>query len=450
MDPSLPVIAPSADRFGLRRAGSTPLGEIIAGITTFGAMSYIVAVNPAILATTGADRHDLVIVTALAACVGTLLMALLARLPIALAPGMGSNIVFAQIVVVRMGLSYGTALAMVLIGGILFLALSVSRWRSRMVDGFPDGIRIGMQCGLGLFIATIGLHGGGLVVAGHHGPAFGDLRMPAVLLVFAGLLATTMLLMRRVPAALLLSIAGLTIAGLFVPLPSGGMVTPMPVHVVSLPVVPRHLLFAWDFREFFAHFFLVLPITFYFFLSDFFSATATLIAVTRRAGLLDAEGRILNGRRAYLADGLASIIGSALGSPTVVAYVESAAGVESGGRTALTGLVVAFLFFCAIFFWPLLAIIPPQATAPALVVVGLLMMQGFAQLAVDRLEESIPAVLILLITVTTSDLMMGICTGCFAYTLMMLARGAWRSLFPVMYAVDAVLVFYIFLSRATH
>ena len=450
MDPAPSVIAPPSDRFGIRHAGSTPFREIVAGVTTFGAMSYIVAVNPAILAATGADRHDLIIVTALAACVGTLLMALLARLPIALAPGMGSNIVFAQIVVVRMGMSYGTALAMVLIGGVLFLVLSATRLRSRMVDGFPDGIRIGMQCGLGLFIAYIGLHGGGLIADGPHGPAFGDLRTSGVLLVFAGLLATPVLLVWRVPGALLLSIVGITIAGLFVHGTGGGMVTPLPAHIMSLPAIPRHVLFAWDFQAFFAHFFLVLPMTLYFFLGDFFSATATLIAVTRRAGLVDAEGRILNGRRAYIADGLASIVGSGLGSPTVVAYVESAAGVESGGRTALTGVVVAFLFFCSIFFWPLIAIIPPQATAPTLVVVGLLMMQGFTQLAADRLEDSIPAVLILLITITTADLMMGICTGCFAYTLMMLARGAWRQLFPVMLSVDVVLVLYIFLSRATH
>lgn len=432
--------------FGLADAGTTVSREVVAGVTTFGAMSYIVVVNPAILSVTGANLHDLITVTALAAMVGTLIMALLARLPIALAPGMGSNVVFAQVVVVRMGLSYGTALTMVLIGGILFVVLSATRFRERLVQGFPDSIRLGLQCGIGLFIAYLGLKNGGIVVHDVHGGlSFGSLREPAILLVFLGILATPVLLSLRVPGALLISIAALSLAGLFVHLPGGRLMTQHPSHLVEWPTLPHSLLFAFDVRQFTSHLFLVLPITLYFFLSDFFSATATLIAVTRRAGLMDAAGNIPNAQHAYLADGLASVVGAMLGSPTVAAYVESAAGVESGGRSWLTGVVVATLFGISLIFWPLIAIIPGQATAPALVIVGVLMMESIRDLGRERPEDGVAAILILLVTVTTTDLMMGLATGCFAYSAIVLATRAWDRVTPMLLCIDAILIVYVVL-----
>lgn len=435
------------DPFGVRAQGSTIGREVVAGLTTFGAMSYVVVVNPAILSATGVDVHALIIVTALAAMVGSLMMALAANLPIALAPGMGSNIVFAQVVVVGLGVSYQTALAMVFTGGVLFVLLSASRARERLVRGFPDPIRLGMQCGIGLFIAYLGLRGGGLLVQGPHGPSFGRLRDPATLLVFAGMVLTPALMARRIPGALLISIVAITLAGLLVPGHGGHMVTPSPRRVVSLPVLPRGLLFSPDFGQFFRHFFVLLPIALYFFLGDFFSATATLIGVTRRAGLMTLDGEIPRARRAYLADGASSMVGALLGSPTVVAYVESATGVESGGRTGLVGVVVALLFGLSVFFWPLIAIVPPQATAPALVLVGVLMMEGIAGLDVSRAENAVPPILILLIVVTTNDLMMGLLSGCCAYSLIVLATAQWRKLTPMLLVVDAVLAIYAVLTN---
>ncbi|WP_428374331.1 NCS2 family permease [Lichenicoccus sp.] len=436
--------------FGISASGSTISREVIAGFTTFGAMSYIVVVNPAILSATGANVHDLITVTALAAMVGTLIMALFARLPIALAPGMGSNIVFAQVVVVRMGLSYGTALTMVLIGALIFVCLSLTRFRDRLVQGFPEAIRLGLQCGIGLFIAYLGLKNGGIVMHdAHGGVSFASLRHPAILVVFLGMLFTPVLLALRIPGALLLSIVAVSIIGLFVPAGAGRMMTPYPTHIVSLPSIPRSLLFAFDVRQFTSHVFLVLPITLYFFLSDFFSATATLIGVTRRGGMMDADGRIPNARRAYLADGIASVIGAMLGSPTVVAYVESAAGVESGGRTGLTAVVVAALFGASLFFWPLIAIVPAQATAPALVIVGVLMMEGIRDLGRERPEDAIATILILLVTVTTTDLMMGLSTGCLAYTLIVLATRAWDRITPMLLCIDIILIGYVVLVTET-
>ncbi len=371
-------------------------------------------------------------------------MAVLARLPIALAPGMGSNVVFAQVVVVRMGLSYGTALTMVLIGALLFVLLSLTRLRERIVLGFPAAIRIGLQCGIGLFIAYLGLRSGGIIASGAHGRvSFASLRDPVHLLVFASILATPALVALRVPAALLLSIGAVTIGGLFVHDASGHPMTRLPSHLAEWPTLPTHLFLAFDGRAFADHLLLVLPLTLYFFLSDFFSATATLIGVTRAGGMMDARGHIPNARRAYLADGVASVIGAAIGSSTVAAYVESAAGVEAGGRTGLTGLVVAALFVVSLFFWPLIAAVPPEATTAALVSVGGLMMGGVRDIGAERPEDAVAAILIMLVVVTTTDLMMGLCTGCFAYTLVVLATRAWDRITPMLLAIDAILLAYV-------
>ncbi len=437
-------------RFNVADHQSSVGTEVLAGLTTFGAMAYIIAVNPAILAATGANRADMITVTVLAAMCGSLLMALFARLPIALAPVMGSNVVFAQVVVVRMGLSYSTALTMVLVGGVLFTCLSLSNVRQHIVSGFPVSIRIGLQAGIGLFIAYLGLKGGGLIVNDAGGNiAFADLRSPSVMVVFLSLLFIAALVAARVRGAMLLSILVVTVAGLFIQTSPGHFMTVLPSQMVALPHVPKAYFFAFDTTEFIHNFFLVIPLTLYFFLSDFFSATATMIAVTRRAGLMDAQGHFLNSRRAYLADGLASIMGACLGSPTVGAYVESATGVEAGGRTGLTTLTVAILFGLSAFLWPLIACIPPQATTPALVMVGILMMEGLTELDVSNPLETISAGMIVLLTVTTANLMIGICAGCFAYTIMAAVTRNWKRLTPVFLLTNVLLVIYLILVTYT-
>ncbi|MBB3174158.1 AGZA family xanthine/uracil permease-like MFS transporter [Endobacter medicaginis] len=418
--------------------------ELVAAFTTFGAMGYVIIVNPQILSATGADRHMLIVITAMAAMIGSLLMGLIGRLPIALAPGMGSNVVFAQAALAGDGVSYGTALAMVLIGGVLFTVFSASRLRERLVAGFPDCIRIGLQGGLGLFIAAIGLRNGGLLTSAGH---FGDLRQPAVLLSFAALIVTPLLMVRRIPGALLISIAAITAIGVFVPGPGGHMVTRLPSAPVQVPPWPGAYVLAFDWHEFLTHLGLALPLVGYFFLGDFFSATATLIGVTRRAGLMDAQGHLPNGRRAYLADGLASIAGACIGSPTVVAYVESATGVESGGRTGWVAVFAGLLFGASAFFWPLIAAIPPQATAPALVMVGVLMMDGLRQLEFGRLRDMVGTVLILLLTVATGNLVAGLAAGCLAWTLLALAEQL--RVPAIMWLTDAMLVLYLVLSTMT-
>jgi len=423
-------------------AGTTSLRrEIVAGLTTFGAMGYVVVVNPHILSATGADPHALIVITALAAMAGSLLMGLIGRLPIALAPAMGSNVVFAQVAAAGSGVSYDTALVMVLVGGVMFTLFSATRLREHLVIGFPDAVRIGLQCGLGLFIAAIGLRNGGLIGTGGH---FGDLRQPAVLLSALAVIATPVLMVLRVPAALLVSIVVITVFGLVVPGANGKMLTHLPAHMLQVPPWPTDYVMAFDFHAFLRQLPLALPLAGYFFLGDFFSATATLIGVTRRASLMDAQGRMPNARAAYLADGIASLVGACLGSSTVAAYVESATGVESGGRTGLTALVVAGLFGLSTFCWPLIAAIPAQATAPALVMVGVLMMDGIRHLDHTRLENVVSAVLILLLTVATGNLVVGLSAGCFSYTLMALALRI--RVAPILLLTDGLLIAYLILS----
>ncbi len=433
--------------FGVRASGSSLSREFVAGITTFGAMSYIIVVNPLILSAAGVDRHALIATTVIASALGTLIMALWARLPIALAPGMGSNIVFAQVVVLQLGASYATALTMVLTGAAAMLALSLSRWRAKIVVGLPPSIRLGIQCAIGLFVAYLGMKNGGLVVDRHGSPAFGDLGDPAVLLALAGVLVTPMLLARKVPAALLLSIAAVTLLGLFVHGADGRAITPWPERVFDWPRLPTELLFAFDFHAFARQFLVLFPITLYFFLSDFFSATATLVGVTRRGRMMTPDGDIPNARRAYAADGLASVVGAAVGSSTVVAYVESAAGIEAGGRTGLTALVVAVLFGLAWFAWPLIAIVPAQATAPALVMVGLLMLEDLSELDTSSAENFMPPLLTLLVTAVTTDLMLGMAAGLFSYTLIVIALGRRALVTPVLLSLDAAFSLYIVLMR---
>jgi AGZA family xanthine/uracil permease-like MFS transporter len=434
--------------FKVGAKGSTISREVIAGVTTFAAMSYVIIVNPEIVSAAGMNKDSLIITTIIAAIVGSVLMALLANLPIALAPGMGSNVIFAEVMVLQLGVSWQTGLAIILIDGTIFLILSVSRLREKIVAGFPDPIKLGIQCGLGLFIALIGLRNGGLVITTARSPiAFGHLSDPGTLLTFIGVLATPVLLMLRIRGALLLSIVAITIAGFFVPgAAPNSHLTELPDRILALPKAPTDLFLQLDFHGVVNHFFLLLPVLIYFFVNDFFGATCTLIAVCRRAGLMTPEGGIPNPRGAFASDALATMVGACIGTPTVTGYIESVTGVEAGGRTGLSALVAAGLFALALFLWPVIAIIPAQATTPALVVVGVLMMEGIKDIDPDIPETCFPPILTLLVTVCTADLMAGMGAGCFVYTLMVAGTRQWSKLSPMLLGIDAVFLIYFAVS----
>ncbi|GAA4483661.1 NCS2 family permease [Gluconacetobacter asukensis] len=417
--------------------------EFIAGLSTFGAMAYILAVNPAIMATAGLDRHDMVMTTIAAAAFGTLLMALFANLPIALAPTMSSNIVFAQIVVVHMGIAPRVAFAAVFLSGLIFTLLSLTQWRQKIVLGFPEPIAHGIRFAIGAFIARIGMTTGGLAVPSHEGLTFGSLANASTQLVAAGLLATALLMRLRIPAAMLIVILALTVAGCFLHKPDGDVIMHLPARIVEWPTYPAHLLFPFDFGGLLTELPIILPILAYFFLSDFFDATGTMMAVTQQAQLAREDGRIVPGRAAFVSDGIASVVGATLGTCTVSAYLESLVGVEAGGRTGLSSVVVGVLFGLSAFFWPLITAIPAIATAPALMIVGLNMLAGLTSLPRKTTDDVLPPILMVLVTVMTGNFMVSLAFGLLLYTGLIIVTRRWQRLTPMLIGLD--MVFSVFL-----
>ncbi len=431
--------------FRLTERGSSAKQEIIAGATTFAAMAYIIAVNPAIMSQAGMDRGELVIGTAIAAIFGCIMMGLAANLPLAVAPAMGSNVILTFVVVKQMGVPWQGALAMVAFTGVLFLLLSVSKVREKVAQDVPEALKIGIQAGVGTLIVFIGLRGAGFLVANPSTlVSMGSLKSPAVLMTFVGLLLTPVLVVRRVPGALIISIAVLTIVGLFVPGANGKMITSVPTSIFALPKWPTGTFMALDFKWLFTHFLVALPLLFYFVCAEFFSTLGTLIGVTGAANLRRPDGSIPNATAAFATDATSSIVGPIFGTSVVTAYIESVTGVLAGGRTGLTSITVAGFFVISLFLWPVFVIVPSQATAPALVLVGVLMMQGLGRIDLSNLLNAVPIVLTLLVTVLTNNLINGMAMGTFAYILMLMAVGRTREITGVVWGLGVVFIAFFY------
>jgi len=446
-DPAAPPLGLFDRRFRLSERGSSASREVIAGATTFAAMAYILAVNPSIMANAGMDRGDLVIATALAALFGSAMMGLWANLPLAVAPAMGSNVVFTYVIVKQMGAPWQGALAMVCLTGVVFLALSLSKLREKVAKEVPEALKIGIQAAVGALIAFIGLRGAGFIVANPSTyVAIGSFKNPAMLLTTAGLLLTPLLVVRRTPGALVIAIAAITIAGLFVPGAGGKMVTTAPAAFVGWPHWPSNTFGQLDFKWLFSNFFVALPLLFYFLCGEFFSTLGTLIGVTGAANLREPDGSIPSATAAFATDATASIVGPILGTSVVTAYIESIAGVQAGGRTGLTALTVAALFALALFFWPIFVIVPPQATAPALVLVGVFMMQGLARVDLSDLSNAIPVVLMLLLTVLSNNLIYGMAFGVLSFILLNLASGRAREISGVVWGLGVVFLIFFYVT----
>jgi AGZA family xanthine/uracil permease-like MFS transporter len=433
--------------FELSARGSSVPQELLAGATTFAAMVYIIAVNPSIMSNAGMDRGDLVIATALAAIFGSVMMGVLANLPLAVAPAMGSNVIFAFVIVKQMGAPWQGALAMVAFTGVVFLILSLSKLREKVAKDVPEAIKIGIQAAVGALIVFIGLRGAGFVVPNQSTYiAMGSLKSPAVILTLLGILLTPVLVVRRIPGALIISIAVLTIIGLFIPLNDTKMVTTAPSTILAWPKWPASTFLALDFKWLFSNFIIALPLLFYFICAEFFSTLATLIGVTGAANLRKPDGSIPSATAAFATDATSSIVGPILGTSVVTAYIESVTGVQAGGRTGLTPLTVAALFALALFLWPVFVIVPSQATAPALVVVGVLMMQGLARVDLAQLENTIPIVLTLFVTVLTNNLINGMALGTLSFILICLATGRAREISGVIWGLGVVFLAYFYVT----
>ena len=433
--------------YRLDQSGTTVGRELQAGATTFAAMAYILAVNPAILAVAGMPQAALITVTAITAAVSTLLMGFLTNYPLALAPGMGINAYFAFTVCLGLGVSWQSALGLVFVNGCIFLALSVSGVREKIIAAIPHQLKLAITCGIGLFIAFIGLKNGGIVVA--NAATFvthGNLGAPPVLLCFGGILLTAVLIARRVPGAIILSILAVTAAGLLVSDGKGGHVTTMPAALFSLPASPAPTFLQLNFDLLLHDFAKALPIILTLLLVDMFDNIGTLIGVTQRAGLLDKDGKLPKAGRALVADSIAAILSSLFGTSTVVSYIESAAGVEAGGRTGLTGATAAVLFLLALFLTPVILAIPAVATAPALVIVGVFMFQSVAQLKLDDFAETAPIFLIIAGIPLSFSIAEGIGLGLIAYAVLHLATGRAKQASLLTYGL--ALIFSLHLLRS--
>ncbi|OYX83411.1 MAG: guanine permease, partial [Azorhizobium sp. 35-67-5] len=352
--------------FALKENGTTVRTEVMAGVTTFLTMAYIIFINPAILADAGMPKGSVFVATCLIAALGSLIMGLYANYPIAIAPGMGLNAYFSYVVVLSMGYTWQVALGAVFISGVCFMLVTIFRIRDAIVDGIPHSIRIAITVGIGLFLAIISLKNAGIVAAS---PAtfvtMGDLHKPTVLLAVIGFFAVAALSVLRVKGALLLGILGVTALSFFF---AGNSIS----SLVSLPPSISPTLFALDIPG--ALHAGILNVVLVFFLVELFDATGTLMGVARRAGLLK-DGKMERLNKALLADSTSIFIGSMLGTSSSTAYLESASGVQEGGRTGLTAVTVAGLFLACLFLSPLAGSVPAYATAPALFYVACLMLR---------------------------------------------------------------------------
>ena len=413
--------------------------EIVAGITTFLTMSYILAVNPSMFGLLeGMPAGAVFTATALAAIIGTFAMAFIAKLPFGLAPGMGLNAFFVFTVCLGMGYSWQFALTAVFIEGILFIIMTITNIREAIVNAIPKNLRYAIGGGIGLFIAFIGMQNAGIIINDDATlVALGDITSGTALLAIIGLVITGVLFALNVKGAMLIGILATTVIGI-----------PMGITefkgVVSMPesIEPIFCKFEWE--NIFTLDMFVVVFTFLFI--DLFDTVGTLVGVCTKAKMVDENGRIPNLKQAFMADAIATTVGAALGTSTTTTYVESASGVAQGGRTGLTAFSIAMCFVIALFFSPLFLSVPGAATAPVLILVGMLMMEPVRNIDFDDATEAIPSFICLIMMPLAYSISAGIMLGMIAYVLINLCCGKFKKLTPAMYILAVLFVLkYIFI-----
>ena len=418
--------------FKLSAHGSNVRTEVMAGITTFLTMAYIIFVNPDILSAAGMPKDAVFVATCLAAAIGSGIMGLYANYPIALAPGMGLNAYFAFAVVKGMGFTWQAALGAVFISGLLFILVSLFKVREAVVNSIPRSLKFAISAGIGLFLALIGLKNAGLIVGNPETLlALGDLHNPGTLFAVAGFVLIVALEQRKVPGAVIIGILSVTVASVLSGVtPFFGIIAPPPsIMPTFLQMDLSGALHAG-----------LLTVVLTFFMVELFDASGTLIGVCHRAGLLDKDGKLPRLKRALLADSIAISAGALLGTSSTTAYVESAAGTSVGGRTGLTAVVVALLFLGALVFAPLTGTVPAFATAPALCYVAVLMIRGLSEIDWDDLTESAPAVVTAISMPFTFSISHGIAFGFITYAAGKVLAGRSKDLSPVVVVIALLFV----------
>ncbi|MEC4720856.1 NCS2 family permease [Noviherbaspirillum sp. CPCC 100848] len=424
--------------FKLKEQGTDVKTELLAGLTTFLTMAYIIFVNPSILGDAGMPKDAVFVATCVAAALGTLIMGLYANYPIALAPGMGLNAYFAYSVVNGMGYTWEAALGAVCISGILFLIISILRIREMIVNGIPHSIRTAITAGIGLFLAIISLKNAG-IIAPH--PAtyitLGNLHAPAAVMAIVGFFLIVALDRMKVRGAILIGIIVVTVLSFFF----GGNTFK---GIVSAPPSIDPTLFKLDFSA--ALSIGILNVVLVFFLVELFDATGTLMGVANRAGLLK-QGKMDRLNKALMADSTAIVGGAFLGTSSTTAYIESAAGVQAGGRTGLTAVAVAILFLACLFIAPLAGAVPAYATAPALFYVSCLMLRELADIDWDDTTESVPAVITALLMPFTYSIANGVAFGFISYAGLKLLTGRGKQVPVIVWIIAAIFIFrYVYLG----
>lgn len=399
----------------LKYFGGNIRTEFLAGITTFVAMSYILVVNPLILSQTGMNSEAVFIATALASAIMTLVMGLYANLPIALAPGMGLNAFFTYTLCLNKGIPWQGALGIVFYSGILFFLITILGLRKKIISLLPKSVRIGLTTGIGLFITLIGLKNAQIIVAN---PAtlisLGNIFSAKVLVIFLGILLSIILKVKKVPGFIFISILFITLGYFFL----GEIKTPTTFFLSSFNL--NETFFKLDFAYFWDHLSLCIPLLLSLLFVDMFDNLGTLISVGTKAGLMDKSGEIKNMDKALRSDAFAAMIGAVLGTSSVVSYIESATGVEQGGKTGMTAVVVAFCFVLSLFLGPLFLMIPIAATTPALIFVGISMISEIKEIDFDDLLELFPAFITMVMIPFTFSIAEGIGFGLVSYFILKL------------------------------
>lgn len=426
--------------FGFRRNGTNVKRETTAGVTTFLAMAYILFVNPSILADAGMNPGAVFTATALSAIFGCLMMALVANYPVAIAPSMGLNAFFAYSVVIGMGVSWQTALVGVLLSGILFVILTLLKIREMILNAIPHDLKMASASGIGLFIAFIGLKGSGIITSSEATlVTMGNLLNPGTLLTLFGLIVTIVFLVRNVYGGIFYGMILTSLLGILtgvIPMPEqivGGIPSLEPIFGVAI----THMFTSFD--AVFSVNLIFVVLTFLF--VEFFDTAGTLMAVATKAGLIK-NNKMERASRALFADSSSIVFGGLLGTSPTTAYVESTSGVASGGRTGFASVITAALFALALFFSPLLGVVTDNVTAPALIIVGVLMVSVLGDIHWNKLEIAVPAFMTMITMPLTYSIANGIAVGLVLYPITMVVRGRAKELHPIIYALFVIFIFY--------
>ena len=429
--------------FKLKKKGTTVKTEVIAGITTFLAMAYILAVNPNMLQETGLSYDGVFLATALSSGIATLIMGLLANYPVALAPGMGVNALFTYTLVFGMGYSPAAALAAVVVSGIIFLVISVTGIRKAIINAIPQQLKLAIGAGIGFFIAFLGFKNAGNIVSDASTfVALGDLRDPVVLLAVFGILVTIILMARKVPAAVFYGLIITAVVGVILGLCGIAGMPEVPSAIISFDLDTSGFgIFMNGFGELFSHPDCIVALFSLLFV-DFFDTAGTLISVANKTNLVDKNGELANIEQALIADSTGTVIGGILGTSTVTSFVESTAGVEAGGRTGLTACTTAVLFFLSIFFAPVLSVVTNAVTAPALIAVGISMATQLGGIEWDDIVFAAAGFITVIMMVLTYSISDGIAFGFIVYGLTSAIAGRAKDIKPIVWVLILVFIAY--------